>query len=77
MTLVPRQSQVEAKAMLEGLSLAWDKGFQKLELDCDNGLLIETILARGATNSRMTELRLLHSMLICPWEVRVKHILRA
>ncbi|KAK5825353.1 hypothetical protein PVK06_020177 [Gossypium arboreum] len=63
--------------MLEGLHLAWDKGFLKLELECDNGLLVETILAEGATDSRMTELRLLHSMFICPWEVRVRHIPQA
>ncbi|MBA0842672.1 hypothetical protein Goarm_002482 [Gossypium armourianum] len=57
---------VEARAMLEGLCLAWDKWFQKLELECDNGLLVETILVGGDVDSRMTELRLLHSMLIRP-----------
>ncbi|MBA0631017.1 hypothetical protein Godav_003056 [Gossypium davidsonii] len=44
--------------MLEGLCLVWDKWFQKLELECDNGLLVETILAGGDVDSRMTELRL-------------------
>ncbi|MBA0711538.1 hypothetical protein Golax_010706, partial [Gossypium laxum] len=63
--------------MLEGLHLAWNKGFWKLELECDDTLLIEIILADGAVNSRLTELRLIHYMLIQYWEVRVRHILRA
>ncbi|MBA0765874.1 hypothetical protein Gotri_014988 [Gossypium trilobum] len=44
--------QIEARVMLEGLHLAWNKGFWKLELECDNTLLIEIILAGGAVNSR-------------------------
>ncbi|MBA0613627.1 hypothetical protein Godav_014022, partial [Gossypium davidsonii] len=63
--------------MLEGLRLAWNKGFWKLKLECDNTLLIEIILAGSAVNSRLTELRLIHYMLIRSWEVRVRHILRA
>ncbi|MBA0855139.1 hypothetical protein Goshw_009665, partial [Gossypium schwendimanii] len=54
--------------MLEGLHLAWNKGFWKLELECDDTLLIEIILAGGAVNSRLTELRLIHYMLIRSWE---------
>ncbi|KAH1045567.1 hypothetical protein J1N35_036351 [Gossypium stocksii] len=46
--------------MLEGLHLAWNKGFQKLELECDNALLIEIILASAAADSMLTELRLIH-----------------
>ncbi|MBA0847280.1 hypothetical protein Goshw_015552, partial [Gossypium schwendimanii] len=42
---------VEARAMLEGLHLAWNKGFRKLELECDNALLVEIILAGGTTDS--------------------------
>ncbi|MFQ6622119.1 hypothetical protein Gotur_003182 [Gossypium turneri] len=55
---------VEVKAMLEGIHLAWNKGFQKLELECDNALLVEIILAGGAANSKLMELRLIHHMLI-------------
>ncbi|KAG8480229.1 hypothetical protein CXB51_024845 [Gossypium anomalum] len=56
--------QVEERAMLKGLHLAWNKGFRKLELECDNALLIEIIIAGGAVNSRLTKLRLIHHMLI-------------
>ncbi|MBA0795705.1 hypothetical protein Gohar_006547 [Gossypium harknessii] len=69
--------QVEARAVLKGLHLAWDKGFQKLKFECDNTLLIEIILATCAADSRLTELRLIHNMLIRPWEVRVRHIPQA
>ncbi|MBA0553616.1 hypothetical protein Golob_012786 [Gossypium lobatum] len=65
--------QVEARAVLEGLHLAWDKGFRKLKFECGNTLLIEIILASGAADSRLTELRLIHNMLIRPWEVRVTY----
>ncbi|XP_012481099.1 uncharacterized protein LOC105795995 [Gossypium raimondii] len=68
---------VEGREMLEGFCLASDKRFRKLELECDNGLLVETIIAGGAVDRRITTLRLLHSMLIRPWEVCVRHIPRA
>ncbi|MBA0867976.1 hypothetical protein Goshw_006799, partial [Gossypium schwendimanii] len=32
--------QVEAKALYEGMRIAWDKGF---ELESDNGLIVELI----------------------------------
>ncbi|MBA0587189.1 hypothetical protein Gorai_000323 [Gossypium raimondii] len=60
--------QVEAKAMLEGLHLAWNKGFRMLKLKCDNALLIRLTLAGGATNSRLKKLRPIHQMLIWNWE---------
>ncbi|MBA0762820.1 hypothetical protein Gotri_012384 [Gossypium trilobum] len=48
-----------------------------LKFECDNTLLIEIILASGVADSRLTELRLIHNMLIRPWEVRVRHIPQA
>lgn len=68
--------QVEAKAMLEGLRLAWDKGYRKLELKCDHGFLVETIVEGGAIDSKMTELRLIYNMLKRLWDVRIRHIPR-
>ncbi|MBA0562880.1 hypothetical protein Golob_007901 [Gossypium lobatum] len=66
--------QVETRAMLEGLRLAYDKGFG--ELECDNTLLIEIILVGSVVDNRLTELRMIHSMLIFPWEVYVRQIPR-
>ncbi|MBA0850059.1 hypothetical protein Goshw_024642 [Gossypium schwendimanii] len=34
---------VEARAILEGLKLVWDRGFRQVELECDNAMLIEFI----------------------------------
>ncbi|MBA0857918.1 hypothetical protein Goshw_019003, partial [Gossypium schwendimanii] len=60
--------QVEVRAMLEGLHLAWNKGFRKLKLKCDNALLVRLTLASGATDSRLKKLRPIHQMLIWNWE---------
>lgn len=40
--------KVETRAMLEGLFLAWDKGFWKVGVECDNALLVELLLPGGA-----------------------------
>lgn len=55
--------KVETKAMLEGLFIAWEKGFRKVEVECDNTLLVELILSYGRANSSLVELRLLHQLL--------------
>ncbi|MBA0869751.1 hypothetical protein Goshw_002851 [Gossypium schwendimanii] len=49
-----------------GFSMSIVEGtvFQKLELECDTALLIEIILVGGAANSKLTELQLIHHMLI-------------
>ncbi|KAK5839197.1 hypothetical protein PVK06_007967 [Gossypium arboreum] len=60
--------KVEAKAILKGLNLAWDKGFRQLELECDNALLVETILVGGVADSNMTELRLIYRLLNWNWK---------
>ncbi|KAH1091656.1 hypothetical protein J1N35_018913 [Gossypium stocksii] len=38
--------QVEAKVMIEGLKLAWARGFQQVEVESDNALLVD-ILQNG------------------------------
>ncbi|KAK5794613.1 hypothetical protein PVK06_035852 [Gossypium arboreum] len=35
--------KIEARAILEGLKLAWNKRFKRVELESDNAMLIETI----------------------------------
>ncbi|MBA0799763.1 hypothetical protein Gohar_010257 [Gossypium harknessii] len=54
--------------MLEGIHLAWNKGFRKLKLKYDNALLVRLTLAGGATDSRLKKLRLINQMLIWNWE---------
>lgn len=52
--------------MLEGLRLARVRGYQRVEMECDNNLLVETILVSGAASSKMLELRPIHDMLTHP-----------
>ncbi|MBA0576018.1 hypothetical protein Golob_000056, partial [Gossypium lobatum] len=54
----------------------WDKGFRKVEVKCDNALLVELLLFGGGASSSLVELRLLHQFLHRKWEIRIRHIPR-
>ncbi|MBA0632510.1 hypothetical protein Godav_001236, partial [Gossypium davidsonii] len=60
--------RIEARSILEGLRIAWEKEFRQLDLECDNALLVESLLDGGATNSKMVELRLIHQILCRSWK---------
>ncbi|MBA0814285.1 hypothetical protein Gohar_020125 [Gossypium harknessii] len=47
--------KVETRAMVEGLFIAWEKGFKRIEVECDNALVIELLLAGGGANSSLVE----------------------
>ncbi|MBA0550049.1 hypothetical protein Golob_021029 [Gossypium lobatum] len=55
--------KIEARTLLESLLISWRKGYWHLEVKCDNTLLVELILAGGATNSHFTKMRLIHHLL--------------
>ncbi|KAH1130708.1 hypothetical protein J1N35_002086 [Gossypium stocksii] len=69
--------KVEARVALEGLHVAWGKRLRQVEVECDNALLVESLLAGGSINSRMVELRLIHGILNCEWKVRIRHVPRS
>ncbi|MBA0674705.1 hypothetical protein Goari_016286, partial [Gossypium aridum] len=48
----------------------------QVEVECNNSLVIETILAGGVANSKISELYLIHQLLGCNWRVRLRYILR-
>ncbi|MBA0708698.1 hypothetical protein Golax_023794 [Gossypium laxum] len=52
--------QIEAQAILEGLKLAWMRGFRQVEVESNNALLIDTIRNNFAANSNTIEVRLIH-----------------
>ncbi|KAH1055712.1 hypothetical protein J1N35_033777, partial [Gossypium stocksii] len=54
--------KIKARAILEGLRLAWEKGIRQLKVKSDNDLLIETIVEGGAADSQIMELRGIHQM---------------
>ncbi|KAA3481205.1 putative (S)-N-methylcoclaurine 3'-hydroxylase isozyme 2 [Gossypium australe] len=43
---------IEARVVLQGLQIAWENKYRKLELEYDNTLLVESILAGGTTNNK-------------------------
>ncbi|MBA0561732.1 hypothetical protein Golob_018533, partial [Gossypium lobatum] len=61
--------KVEARAVLEGLFIAWEKGFRKIEVECDSALLVELLLTGGGANNSLVELRLLDQLLRRRWKV--------
>lgn len=68
--------KVEARAMLEGLFLAWDKCYRKIKVDCDNALLVDLLNSGRGTSNNLVEVRLLHQVLRLNWEVRIQHVQR-
>lgn len=68
--------KVEARAILEGLHIAWAKGVRKLEVDSDNALLMETITKGEVIDSHLRELRSIHDMVNRDWKVFFRHIPR-
>ncbi|MBA0769812.1 hypothetical protein Gotri_018509 [Gossypium trilobum] len=53
-------SKIEARAILEGLKLAWNRGFKRVELESDNAMLIETIRSGLTPVSSVDEIRKIH-----------------
>ncbi|MBA0799343.1 hypothetical protein Gohar_009864 [Gossypium harknessii] len=52
--------QVEVKAILEGIELAWNRGFREVELESDNTMLIEFIRNGWASMSNVDEIKCIH-----------------
>ncbi|MBA0746368.1 hypothetical protein Gogos_008893, partial [Gossypium gossypioides] len=46
---------IEANVMLEGLKLAWNRGFRHAELECDNVLLVDVLRNALAAISGIVE----------------------
>ncbi|KAK5803763.1 hypothetical protein PVK06_031412 [Gossypium arboreum] len=69
--------KMEGRAMLEDLRVAWGRRLRQVEIECDNALLVESLLANGYANSKMVELLLIHSILNREWKVRIHHVPRS
>ncbi|MBA0560839.1 hypothetical protein Golob_017715 [Gossypium lobatum] len=74
--LLSNEEQVETRAVLEGLKLAWDQGFSQIELECDNSMLIELIRNGWVTVSNVDAIRGIHGWCLKLWEVKFRHIQR-
>ncbi|MBA0665362.1 hypothetical protein Goklo_005223, partial [Gossypium klotzschianum] len=51
---------IEANVVLEGLKLAWNRGFRQAELECDNVLLVDVLRNGLATISSIGEIKFRH-----------------
>lgn len=67
---------VEARGVLEGMKLLWQKGYRQIEVNCDNALLIDTIRNGFAPVSNIREVRLIHEWCKKDWKVKFRHVLR-
>ncbi|MBA0654228.1 hypothetical protein Goklo_021286 [Gossypium klotzschianum] len=69
-------STVEARAMLEGLKIAWVRSFRQVEVESDNALLVD-ILRNGLTGTNsVVEVRMIHTWVSKNLQVRYKLISR-
>ncbi|MBA0618856.1 hypothetical protein Godav_028139, partial [Gossypium davidsonii] len=69
-------STVEARAMLEGLKIAWVRSFRQVEVGSDNALLVD-ILRNGLTGTNsVVEVRMIHTWVSKNLQVRYKLISR-
>ncbi|KAK5845814.1 hypothetical protein PVK06_002043 [Gossypium arboreum] len=56
-------ANIDWRSVLEELRIAWDKGFRQIELECDNVVLVESLLAGSAASSKIVELQLIYEMM--------------
>ncbi|KAH1106498.1 hypothetical protein J1N35_010266 [Gossypium stocksii] len=68
--------QVEAKVMLEGLKLACEWGFQQVEVEIDNALLLEILHFGFSCVNNIVEVKLLHTWIAKDWQVKLRLLSR-
>ncbi|KAH1046355.1 hypothetical protein J1N35_037139 [Gossypium stocksii] len=66
--------KIEARAIVEGMKLAWLKGFKQVEINCDNAMLIDTIRNGFTSISNIVEVRLIHEWYNKDWKVKFRHV---
>ncbi|MBA0857067.1 hypothetical protein Goshw_007018 [Gossypium schwendimanii] len=67
--------QVEARAMIEGLKLAWAHGFQQV-VESDNAILVDILQNGLVENNSVAEVRMIHTWVSKNWQVRIRLISR-
>ncbi|KAK5777208.1 hypothetical protein PVK06_045175 [Gossypium arboreum] len=68
--------RIEAQAIVEGVKLAWLKGYKQVKINCDNAILTETICNGFASISNIEEVRLIHEWCKKDWRVKFRHVRR-
>ncbi|KAK5795439.1 hypothetical protein PVK06_036705 [Gossypium arboreum] len=67
---------IEAKIVLEGLKLAWNRDFRQVELECDIVLLVDVLRNGLAAISSIAEIRLIHEWCSKDCQIKFRHISR-
>ncbi|XP_012461673.1 uncharacterized protein LOC105781703 [Gossypium raimondii] len=68
--------QIKARAIYEGPTLDWKKGFSKVVIKSDNALKIDIIGNGYAIANNIFELRLIHDLCNQVWLLNFRHDLR-
>lgn len=50
--------------------------FRKIEVECDNFLLVELLNLGGGDSSSVVEVRLIHQLFFRDWNLRIRHVSR-
>ncbi|KAH1056181.1 hypothetical protein J1N35_034246 [Gossypium stocksii] len=68
--------QIEARAVLEVLQLAWEKGFRRVEVESDNAMLIKSLQSSLAIVNNVKEIRMIHKYCFKNWRINFRHFQR-
>ncbi|MBA0666822.1 hypothetical protein Goklo_003187 [Gossypium klotzschianum] len=68
--------RIEAQVIIEGMKLAWLKGYKQVKINCDNVMLTDTICDGFASISNIAEVRLIHEWCNKDWKEKFRHVLR-
>ncbi|MBA0837563.1 hypothetical protein Goarm_009709, partial [Gossypium armourianum] len=68
--------QIETRSVVEGLKLAWSKGFTQVEVNCDNAMSIDTIRNGFASISNIAKVQLIHEWCTKNWKVKFRYVLK-
>ncbi|MBA0804540.1 hypothetical protein Gohar_004120, partial [Gossypium harknessii] len=59
--------QTEARALYEGLVVAWHERFRQIEVESDNPILIDVVSNGYTVDSNLSEIRFIHIMILKKW----------
>lgn len=68
-----RNFQTETRVIYKKFSITWKESFRQIEVESDNVILIDIINNHYAMDNNLSEVRLIHSLLVKDWQVRFWH----
>lgn len=68
--------QIEAAAIVSGLKVAWNKGYRRVELECDNAHVVDIVHSGLAPLSKISDIQKIHVLCCREWSIQVRCIPR-